>query len=56
VVDFFTASGLDAGRFAIVSFGEDRPLVNQSSEGAWAQNRRAEFIITGGEINPGRTP
>ena len=56
VVDFFTASGIDAGRFSIVSFGEDRPLRNQSNDSAWAQNRRAEFIITGGEVNPGRTP
>jgi len=56
VVEFFTASGIDDGRFSIVSFGEDRPLRNQSNEGSWSQNRRAEFIITGGEVNVGRTP
>jgi peptidoglycan-associated lipoprotein len=58
VVDFFTGFGLDASRFAIVSFGEDRPLANRSDEDAWAQNRRAEFIITAGQndINPGGTP
>lgn len=58
VVDFFTSFGLDASRFAIVSFGEDRPLVSRSDEDAWAQNRRAEFIITAGQndINPGGTP
>ena len=58
VVDFFTNFGLDASRFAIVSFGEDRPLASQSNEDAWAQNRRAEFIITAGQndINPGGTP
>lgn len=58
VVDFFTGFGMDASRFAIVSFGEDRPLMNRSDENAWAQNRRAEFIITAGQndINPGRTP
>ena len=58
VVDFFTNFGLDASRFAIVSFGEDRPMANQSNEDAWAQNRRAEFIITAGQndINPGGTP
>lgn len=58
IVDFFTASGLDASRFAIVSFGEDRPLANRSDEDAWAMNRRGEFIITAGEndINPGGTP
>jgi peptidoglycan-associated lipoprotein len=58
VVDFFTGFGMDASRFAIVSFGEDRPLMSRSDEDAWAQNRRAEFIITAGQndINPGRTP
>jgi peptidoglycan-associated lipoprotein len=58
VVDFFTNFGLDPSRFATVSFGEDRPLVRASNEEAWAENRRAEFIVTAGEsdINPGRTP
>jgi peptidoglycan-associated lipoprotein len=28
-----------------VSYGEERPLVNRSTEQAWAQNRRAEFVI-----------
>ncbi len=58
IVDFFTGFGLDASRFAIVSFGEDRPLANRSDEDAWAMNRRGEFIITAGEndINPGGAP
>jgi peptidoglycan-associated lipoprotein len=56
VVDFFTNFGLDPSRFTTVSFGEDRPLVRASNEEAWAQNRRAEFVITAGEVNPGRSP
>jgi peptidoglycan-associated lipoprotein len=58
VVEFFTNFGLDASRFAIVSFGEDRPLTQGSSEQAWADNRRAEFVITAGQnaINIGGTP
>ena len=48
VKNFFTGFGLDEGRFETVSFGEERPLVNRSDEAAWAQNRRAEFVITGG--------
>lgn len=28
-----------------VSYGEERPLVDQSDEEAWAMNRRAEFVI-----------
>jgi peptidoglycan-associated lipoprotein len=48
VKNFITGFGLDGGRFETVSFGEERPLVNRSDEDAWSQNRRAEFIITGG--------
>ena len=48
VKQFFTGFGLDAARFVTVSFGEERPLVNRSDEAAWAQNRRAEFVITAG--------
>ena len=53
---FLSGFGLDADRFATVSFGEERPLVSQSDEEAWAQNRRAEFSITGGggELQPPR--
>jgi len=53
---FLSGFGLDADHFATVSFGEERPLVSQSDEEAWAQNRRAEFIITGGggELQPPR--
>jgi peptidoglycan-associated lipoprotein len=48
VKQFFTGFGLDAGRFETVSYGEERPLVSRSDEDAWSQNRRAEFVITGG--------
>lgn len=50
VRDFLAGFGISANRFAMVSFGEERPLVNRSDEGAWAQNRRVEFIITAGQI------
>jgi peptidoglycan-associated lipoprotein len=58
VVDFFTSVGLDAGRFTIISFGEEQPAATGSNESAWSQNRRAEFSITAGQndINPGNTP
>ena len=45
---FFTGFGLEGGRFQVSSLGEEQPLVNRSDEGAWAQNRRAEFTITAG--------
>lgn len=53
VRQFFTSFGLDDSRFDIVSYGEERPAAQGSSESAWSQNRRAEFVITGGEIEPG---
>jgi peptidoglycan-associated lipoprotein len=46
VRQFLTGFGLATNRFTIISYGEERPLVSQSNEQAWAQNRRAEFAIT----------
>jgi len=41
--------GIAENRIAVVSFGEERPLNTESTEAAWAQNRRDEFeIIAGG--------
>lgn len=50
VRQFFTSFGLDASRFEIVSYGEERPAAQGNSESAWSQNRRAEFVVTGGDI------
>lgn len=49
VLDFFDSYGLSANRFETVSYGEERPLVDESNEEAWAQNRRVEFVIIAGE-------
>src|SRR5690606_33230694 len=35
--------GCDASRVVTVSYGEEMPAVAGSGEGAWSQNRRAEF-------------
>ena len=48
IMAYFTGSGLDARRFELVSFGEDRPLAAGQSENAWSQNRRGEFRIVAG--------
>ena len=48
VRQFFTGFGLSADRFGIVSYGEERPLVAEANESAWARNRRAQFVITAG--------
>ena len=49
-VQYLTSLGLDAGRFEVVTFGEERPLAMGSNESAYRQNRRDEFVITDGEI------
>ena len=55
VRQFFISFGLDASRFNMTSFGEERPLAQGSSEASWARNRRAEFVLTAGanQINAG---
>ncbi len=53
VRSFLGNYGIGTERINITSYGEEQPLVEGSSESAWAQNRRAEFTVTGGEItNP----
>lgn len=36
---------LSGEMFSTVSYGEERPTAQGANEGAWAQNRRAEFVI-----------
>lgn len=54
VIQFLTGYGLDGVRFSSVSYGEESPLASGSNEAAWAQNRRVEFVITGGAGDLGR--
>jgi peptidoglycan-associated lipoprotein len=30
----------------VVSYGEERPVCNESGEGCWSQNRRVEIVYT----------
>jgi len=46
VREFLAALGVSAEQLTTTSLGKERPLVNRSDEGAWAQNRRVEFVIT----------
>ena len=50
VQEFLSGFGISVSVFTTTSFGEERPAVNRSDEAAWAQNRRVEFVITGGQI------
>ncbi|MFQ5890833.1 MAG: peptidoglycan-associated lipoprotein Pal [Gemmatimonadota bacterium] len=42
---YLVSLGLSESMFRTVSFGEERPIAQGSNEAAWAQNRRAEFVI-----------
>ncbi|HEX2190140.1 MAG TPA: OmpA family protein [Longimicrobiaceae bacterium] len=49
---FLEGYGIDSGRFATLSYGKERPLVEGADEDSFARNRRAEFVVTGGQIAP----
>ena len=42
---FLVDMGIDGARITTVSFGEERPIDPMNTEDAWAQNRRAEFVL-----------
>ncbi|MCX6117545.1 MAG: peptidoglycan-associated lipoprotein Pal [Proteobacteria bacterium] len=46
VKSFLSQLGVEAARLSTISFGEERPVDREHSEGAWSKNRRAEFIVT----------
>ncbi len=45
--DYLSANGVGADRLSTISFGEDRPVCNDSDEACWQKNRRAYMVITG---------
>lgn len=45
VRDFLVSQGVDGGRLATISYGEERPAVSGGSNDAtWSRNRRSEFV------------
>ena len=46
--DYLVNAGIDPSRVSTISYGEERPAVDESNEAAWDQNRRDEFVITSG--------
>ena len=48
---YLVSHGIDASRIESQSWGEERPMVDGHDEGAWSQNRRAEFEVTSGGDN-----
>ena len=52
VLKYLLARGISSSRVKVVSYGEERPAATGDSETAYAQNRRAEFVITYGAGAP----
>ena len=46
VRDYLVAMGVDGSRLTTISFGKERPVAFGHDEGAWGQNRRANFVVT----------
>ena len=45
VRSYMVALGVPDSRLTTISFGKERPAVLGSNEAAWAQNRRAVFVV-----------
>jgi peptidoglycan-associated lipoprotein len=45
--DYLVSLGISASRLRLISYGEEQPDCEEHSEGCWARNRRAKFVITG---------
>lgn len=43
VRDYLVSYGVDASRFSVLSYGEEKPAEEGKNEAAWSKNRRAEF-------------
>lgn len=44
--EYIVSIGVAAERIATISYGEEKPFATGNNEGAWAQNRRAHFVVT----------
>jgi peptidoglycan-associated lipoprotein len=45
--DYLSSLGIDAQRLRTMSYGEERPVCDDSAEDCWSQNRRAHPVVTG---------
>ena len=48
---YLVSQGIDAARFDVVSYGEERPVDQGTNDDAYAKNRRDDFVITVGGDN-----
>ena len=40
------ANGGSSSQLSVISYGEERPVCNDSGEGCWSQNRRVELVYS----------
>jgi peptidoglycan-associated lipoprotein len=45
-MNYLVTLGIPADRLSVISYGKEKPLDPGHDEAAWAQNRRAEFVVT----------
>ena len=43
--DYLVNAGVSAARVQTLSYGKERPFAEGHDESAWAQNRRAHFVL-----------
>jgi peptidoglycan-associated lipoprotein len=43
--DYLVNAGVPVGRIQSLSYGKERPFAEGHDESAWAQNRRAHFVL-----------
>ena len=43
--NYLVSHGIQASRITIISYGEERQICQEKTEGCWSQNRRAHFLV-----------
>ena len=44
-MNYLVSRGVQATRIMVLSYGEERNVCNEKTEGCWSQNRRAHFLV-----------
>ena len=44
-LSYLVSQGVQASRFTLISYGEERPQCTERTEACWARNRRAHFLV-----------
>jgi peptidoglycan-associated lipoprotein len=44
-MNYLVSQGVQANRFTLISYGEERPQCIEKNEACWSKNRRAHFLV-----------